>query len=313
MNKNIVIYSRSLGVNNRVEPSSIPYDPETGVTAFEYAENVVVGPNGKASSRKGMTSRSSDSYHSIYSIGSTGYVVKERATDAALYQIIPSSDGVLTFNGVRSGLSKEAYIDYYTIGDNTYYSNGVEHGILNNNISSAWPVSEWNGPETKTPYKSTPAGEHIAFLSGTHYFSIGNVLHATPPGLYGIYFPSLAFKKFGSKILLIVPAHDGLYIGTERRIHFLQGLEILKMQKTTVADYPIIEWSRSDDLINPFLFGLNSIMPSFIIGTAKGPAICLPGGQLEDLISKNIKLPACTGAGATLCVDETLIFQSRGD
>ncbi|RLB91835.1 MAG: hypothetical protein DRH10_00885, partial [Deltaproteobacteria bacterium] len=50
---NIPIYTGSVGINNRVPPVRLPFDQETGITALEKAEDVLINPSGQITTLRG--------------------------------------------------------------------------------------------------------------------------------------------------------------------------------------------------------------------------------------------------------------------
>jgi len=305
------LYSGAIGINNKVSPHRLKYDPELGVAALESANDVLIDRSGEIVARRGMVESESGAYHSLYPAFEGGLVVRDRDSDSALYAISVDSNGNTELSGIRSGLTKGARMDYCTTPLGICYTNGYQNGMVGSDLaSSPWTESEWEDRETTAGFLATPVSSHIGYLAGRVYFFIGNVLGYTEFGKSGIYDPAINGEQFPSKGLMIVPTVDGLYVSDTQSIYFLTGLDPHQWSSRKITDYPALEWGVSHKPVDPSFFGFETNVPSHIIATKRGPAMCLPSGNLINLIDKNITMPDCPNLGALAVFDETLIIQS---
>lgn len=305
------VYSKSIGINNKIAAHRLPYDESTGVSAFEYADNVLVDRTGEVVSRRGTKVIDSDAFHSLFSLGDFGLVCKDRASDTAIYQVNVAATGDVILSGLFSGFTQGAKFDFCKVNGTVLYTNGYGHGAISESLQlSGWPTNAWPDDATFADFADVPVPDHLGYNAGRVYFSVGNVIHYTEYGQPGIYDPATNGERFNSKILLIAPAVDGVYVSDEEAIYFLAGLDPHGWKMRKVVDYPALEWGLLKKAVNPSHLGIESNIPSILIATKNGPLVCMASGQVVNLVDKAITLPDCKGGGSIMMVDETLIIQS---
>ena len=307
----VPIYSGSVGINNKIPAHRLFYDRETGVAALETAEDVLIDRTGEIVSRRGTNQLYSGSYHSLFPGMDWGLVAKDRDDDTAIYKVVVSGGGAVSLDGVASGFAKGRKFDFCRVIDAVFYTNGSENGMFTQDcMSVAWKESAWANDESKVQWAAPPPADHLGYNAGRIYFSIGNVLYYTEFGHLGLYDLASDGEQFPSKILVIAPAADGLYVSTQEAIYFLTGLNPKEWTSRQVANYPALEWGKFHGTVDPSFFGFETNVPSSLLTTVNGPVLCLPSGQIVNLIDKNVTLPHCSGAGAIAVFDETLIIQT---
>ncbi|RLB91930.1 MAG: hypothetical protein DRH10_00735, partial [Deltaproteobacteria bacterium] len=291
----------------------LPFDQETGITALEKAEDVLINPSGQITTLRGRELVVLGPYHSFFEYGDVGLVAKDRTADTAIYAMFVSvADGSAEFSGVCAGLSKGKKIEFCNVDGKVFFSNGSQHGTINSDFSqSPWAGDEWYDKETNRGFAVPPPSDHFCTNAGRIYFTRDNVLYYTEFGMNGLYDPAINGEAFPSKIIMVVPAIDGLYVSDQTNIYFLQGLNPKEWTARDVsADYPAIEWAILKRAVDPSLFGFESEDPTALIGTKRGPCLLLPGGQIENLIQKKVAMPDCPNVGAITVFDDTLIIQT---
>jgi len=310
---NIPLFSGSIGINNKVEPHRLPFDPETGVVALESATDVLIDKSGALVTRRGSASVQTGSFHSrfVLSDGSF-YVVKDRETDSALYKAVPDSTGALTLYGIRSSLTKGARMDFALFDGGYLYCNGSQNGYIVNDVSDVWPVNDWTGPESTIEMTSVPVGQHIDILAGRVLLSVGPELFYTEHGLVGLIDETGNRIRIEGNLRMVYSVQSGVYISDDSFVYFLSGNNPKEWKCKIVLNYPAIEWGREQGFVNPSDFGIESKVPSALFVTTKGPVVGLPDGACLNLISKNITMPSGCGnsSGAIMVQDESLIIQN---
>jgi len=304
----ITLYYGSVGINNKVPPHRLPFNPETGVSALAHANNVLISRTGELSSRRGQVKSFSGNYHSLFRVGIDGLIAKDRASDTAIYKIIVSGPDNIDLFGIASGLAKNRRIEFCNVNGTIYYTNGVDNGMIVDWHETAWKENTWPS-DTTTEFRKVPPADHLAYNAGRIYFSIGPEIYYTVFGMPGIYTPKMG-ERFPTKILMITGVADGVYVSDTESIYFLSGLDPTQWTSRKVASYPAIEWGKYQDPIDPSFFGIESNSPSALLATENGPIICMPSGQIINLIDKNVSIPKCSNKGSIGLFDETLIIQS---
>lgn len=80
-----------------------------------------------------------------------------------------------------------------------------------------------------------PAGTVQAFWRGRALVAQGSVLWASLPNRWELFDPRRDFKQFTADITLLQPVDDGIYVGTEKELAFLRGVEFDKLVYSQVV------------------------------------------------------------------------------
>ena len=163
MSDPIDIIDVCLGLNTAVDPA------EMGKHDLAYAVNAVI-TEGKRIARAdgyGLVRALTDG-HSIFRDDGICLV----AQGTSLHQVAPDN----TLSGIRSGMTGDR-ICYQQYGNETYYVNGADKGIVRDALSYVWNVGTYNGPTTTRFFEPTiPNFEKIAIHAGRMFGAIGNSL-----------------------------------------------------------------------------------------------------------------------------------------
>lgn len=313
----IPIYTGSIGINNTVAPHRLSFDKETGVAALEAATDVLIDRTGEIVTLGGTTLIESGDFQHVFPGDNWGLVAKNRTSDTAIYQVLVSEIGAVTLNGILSGLTKGALIDFCRVNNSVFMTNTfMTCMITEDGVVVAWTESTWANSRGIKGFIAPPSIgiEHLGYNAGRIYFSTSDsygkhLLQYTEYGHLGLYDPATNGEQFESKILAIAPAADGLYVSDRKAIYFLSGLNPHKWTSKKVTDYPAKEWGKFHGVVDPSRFGLATNIPASLLATKNGPVICLPGGQVVNLIDKKVIMSDCPNDGAIAVFDETLIIQ----
>jgi len=246
----IKIISKCAGINNKVDPKWLRQnDPQTGLTDLAEGVNVDVDDAWKLSVRLGQISLSTIASHSLFQNKGDAFVAQDRTSDAALYKI--NNDFSLT--GVRSGLVKGAYFSYAQVGDQTYYTNGVQNGVITSGTSAAWPDQATHvGANTTREFYPAPVGNHIEYWLGMMWIAIGNIVYVSEPYAIGKYNLAKKFFLFGADIVMMKGVEGGIWISTNEEIGFIRKADLFK-DLTWIAKpsrRPAHEWSVNCQLVD---------------------------------------------------------------
>jgi hypothetical protein len=307
------IFRGGLGINNKVAPERLRFDPELGIMAFESAENVLVDQSGAVVGLQGSVKIKDGQFHSILSGKEYGYIVQNfpKYNDSHIMRIDINSSG-LSLTGVRSGLSM-ARMDWCWVNGLVFYSNGHENGMIQGTMSLPWKESISSDEQDNVQY-GIPVAEHLGYNAGRIFMSYTDpdgkhILAFTKFGKYGLRDIARDAEQFPTRILMYIPAADGHYISDEENIYFLSGLNPESWTLRKVAGYPVLEWGLHNGTVDPSFLGFDTNVPSMLVATANGPCLLMPSGQIVNLIDKAVTMPDCINAGIAL-LDETLIIQT---
>lgn len=261
------------GVNVKVDPVRLKYDPQTGVQFLAQAVNVDIDDSGRISRRKGLRSIAAVSNaHSLWSTRdqSRAYVV----VGAGLYSL--ADDGNLSI--VKVGLTYGAKGYYAQVNDQVYFSNGYEKGIISaQSVWSDWVETPYVGPDTERSFGGPPNGERIAFYRGRMMIAnnLDKCLYYSEPLNFGCFDPARGFLMFDSGFTMVAPVDDGVFVSTESGVFFLAGQSFKDMEMKKVSEFPAVPGT---DVVFS-LSGINPDMPgNGVCFAARTKGICLGVG-----------------------------------
>lgn len=291
------------GVNDKIDPARLRYDKETGISELATAVDVDITDSGLIAFRLGQDPVSDIPSHSLFSDGGDAFVAQDRTADTALYRI--GTD--FSLSGVRSGLTKGEKIGFCQVGAKTFYSNGIQNGVVEEGISSPWPTSAHVGPETTRQFSDAPLGKHLAYFMGRMWIAEGNILWASEPYALGKFNKAKCFFQFGTDIRLLKAVARGLWISTADETGFiLLGESFDGLSFISVSNTPAHE-----DSVNVRLVDLSRTVfeiPGLSAVWSSDEGLCLgtPDGRLINATEAKLIYP--TGSvGATVVHEDNAI------
>lgn len=119
------VHEKFAGLRNNIDAGEFDLDD------LEVALNTDINDSNVIQRRKGFGAAvAAGSYHSLWSGAGVCLVV----TSTTLKRV--AADYTLTT--IRSGITAGLPMSYYAVGARTYYSNGVESGVVENGVSRSW-------------------------------------------------------------------------------------------------------------------------------------------------------------------------------
>lgn len=242
MKNPITIFTGTPGVNNLVAPVRLKFDQDKGTRELAQAVNSEVDRSGRPRRRLGQTSAfATYATHSGYCNGGDAYVVADRTSDAAIYQV--GTDNSLT--GIASSLTKGYRISFWQVGEKTYWMNGAQSGMILAGVNYAWPTNTHVGVDSSAEFYPAPLGTHICVWRGRMWVVVGSVLYGSEPYAYGKFRLSSVYFPFPSDITMVKPTPGGLWVSDSDQVGFIAQAEKFE-QLTWVkkASVPAHEWSE---------------------------------------------------------------------
>lgn len=301
-----IILKGALGLNNKIDPIRHQYNPETGVGFLAEAVNCDIDDSGMISRRSGQIELSDMPSQSVFCNGGDCFVMQDRASDSAIYQV--GTDFSLT--GVRSSMTKGARVSFCQIGQKTYYTNGFQNGVIANGISTSWPVNVPHvGAETVREFYDAPLGMHIALFQSQMWIAKDNVIWVSEPNAFGKFDMARKFFQFGSSATMIRPVANGIWISDNEKTGFITAAaKFEEMSYISKSPFPAHEWSDNIALVDlsQSVFQIPGL--SAVWSSDAGLCIGSPEGKLTITTEKNLLYP--TGASGATVVDGHNVINS---
>jgi len=301
MPNRISLFRGSTGLNTKLDPVRINYDPKSGVHDLAACKNVEIDDSGRVGRRKGYTNKASGSYHSLWCDTGNAMVVKNNA----LCVLNPD----YTVTPIRN-MTPGARVSYVQVDNAIYYTNGHERGKIKtggyfDGLSYTWNRGDYVGPETDRQLSDPPTGTHLEFFSGRMWISQGRVVWFSEQFDLSAYDLASNLIEFEDPVIMIRATFDGLFISTEKNTYFVAGTNPVEMAPRLIADYPALEWSdvKFVGTISRIRGGTASVNTSqgYLCAmwlSSKGICVGGPEGQFYNLTEDKIDLPmALSGAG----------------
>ena len=294
----VPIFKESLGLNNRVNQTRVSYAPESGASDLARAVNITHDATGRPSRRKGCRVLQNGSYHSAFCDGGDCFV--GRGSD--LYRV--GTD--FSLSGVRTGL-KGSRIGFCQVGEDTYYGNGFQNGVIKGGQSFPWPSGKYEGPETARQFSEAPIGTHIAVFNGSWFISQGSNVWISEPWAPGLFNRAEGFLSFRSQVRMVRPVDAGVFISDSKDTWFFSGQSSKDFIQTKVASFPVLEWSDAIDSIDGFDAGLETPGDCVLWGSIKGAILGTPEGSVINLNGKKLNYPNLGSQGSRVLIGTNFI------
>jgi hypothetical protein len=227
-------YSRFLGLNNFLDPARLRSDEKSGAVELAKAVNVDFDITGRVSRRRGYVLHNAADAHSLWSSGDYMFFV----SGGSLYQLDAAGSAV----GVRSGITQAARMSYTAYGEEVFYCNRYENGVIRDGRTSwSWYGQEYVGPETIWDISlSPPLGHLLATFGGYLLVASGNMLYWSMPFAPYHYRLSRDFFQFQSEVVMLAPVENGVFVSDQNTTWFLRGKNPSEWTRALRADYPAI-------------------------------------------------------------------------
>lgn len=285
MSKPIIIFRGATGINNKIDPTRLRFDPETGVTDLAFGVNVDVDDTGRIMRRDGYIFLGPGAYGNLFPMGWYAIATRDGYIGTLSADYIFTPEAIVT-PGCR--------VSYAVLGAQVFYMTGTEKGILNNGAYSAWTAGGYVGPDTNRTFEDPPLGHMIALYNGHMWIaqSSGNVhlLHYSHRFAYSWFDPASNYLMFPDWIRMLMPVSDGLYVGSGTKVYFLQGAIPREMAIQEVADSSVYEGSAFK--CPAYKLGLEMSGNGVLWGSPQGIWFSAAGGFTINLTERNLVLPA---------------------
>jgi len=286
--KQLNLFRGAIGINSKVDPARIKYDPETGIEELAAGVNIDISSSKRVGRRKGYTLRLAKAAHSLFSCGE--YCLF--ASGNALCVLEPD----YTWSAIRN-VTVGARVSYAKIGTDIYYANGYEKGIVRDRVSYGWTAASYVGPATTKVFSDPPVGHLLEVYNGVMLIAQDNVIWYSESFAPSWFDLAKNYVQLGERLTMMKAVQGGIYVSTEKETFAYRGETVKELRQTKVADYPAIEGTAvtasASRIGDGSVTGIAALWAS-----TKGICFGGPDGNFRNLTERRLDYPfARYGAG----------------
>jgi len=290
----ITIFKGSTGLNMKIDPARLSFNPETGITDLAAAYNIDYDYTGRITRRKGYNQKIAVSAHSLFCERDAFFV-----TGTSLCLLYQDLSGYREIATVTEG----ARVSYAQVADMTFWVNGFEKGVIQNGVNSDWVKGDYYGPTSHRVLSDPPIGTIVRAFNGRMYIAMGSWLFYSDPFSLNAFDLSRGFLMFEGQIQMVAPVAGGIFVGTDIGVWYLSGNGPQRFEQRKVSTEPVFR--GTDAKVNLASIGLAMLTEDRVnegegvMWTGpEGIYLGAPGGRTYHLSSRKITgLSATEGAG----------------
>lgn len=219
------------GIDNLTDPLTIHPGGRAG-TYMVVGLNVDIDDEFNIVLRPGYDRKETGNFHSAWSDGNIGYVVKR-------------SDGYLYFIGEDLSITQVVLVDpsspmqYVYQNGRVYCTNGDIIGYIEGSVFTPLPLPDEYYQRTMVP------GHLIEFHRGRLLVARDEMICISEPLMPHYYDIRWGWRTLGSRITMLKSVDGGVFIGTDEGAYFASGQDFLASAVTKITDSPPIFGSAS--------------------------------------------------------------------
>lgn len=295
------IFGGTSGVNNIADPVRLRTNGDTGLSEIAEAVNVLIDKTGMPYRRPGQNLIAGGSWHSMFRDGGDCFAVLEIPEYSTIYRL--GTDKVLT--SVQPGLATGRRYGWQQVSAKTYWSNGVQKGVIVGGVSQDWAAGTYAGPPTTRNFIGPPAGTHLALYASRMFVVNGRFVYKSEPLGYGLYDRARMRLRFPSNVKLFKPVKSGVFASDSKLTYFLEGNPD-DFLRTKILDCPAHEYSEAMGYIEGKEFGLPDAGLCAVWSCDEGLCIGTSTGQLYVITKNKLSYPAGS-TGASLIFGDHIV------
>jgi hypothetical protein len=276
---------------------------------LEAAINVDLDDEKQIRRRRGYSRvGASGSYHSLYGDSAGLMLVVKDGVLCRLFQDYTTS-------ALLAGAGGE-YFDYVRVAGDVYFSSRVTSGkySVSSNAVSSWGQVDSTGTWLSPVVNPTatlgqvngkllgkpPMATALTYYNGRIYLAQGSTLWCTELYLYDYVDKTRTFYQFESDVTMLEAVSDGVYVGTEDAVYFLQG-DAFPLKREVIINYGAVRGSAVSvpaELIKPAVTQeLNSPVKNAIMFLTKSGVVAgFDSGITYNMTQSEVLFPDAKSA-----------------
>jgi len=291
----ITIYRGTTGLNTVSDPVRIGFDAEASLSDLAVAVNIDIDQSYRVTRRKGFELLHSGAYHSLFC--DTGECLVISGT--TMYTV---SKDFSTLKTVVSGLVPNFRMSYAQHGSKIYFNNTYNRGYIDDSVFTQLTAGEYLGPDTNRIYGIPEGGSHIGIFFGRMLMAVGNMVFWSEPWQFNVYDLANSHITLDSRVRMIKPVDDGVWISSSKLTYFLSGNDPKKWKLITRAQFPALEWSVATKLVDGYEIGLQNPGLCALWTSPEGAILGTGNGQLINLTKSKVIYPEDVSMGASCLI-----------
>jgi hypothetical protein len=180
-------------------------------------------------------------------------------------------------------------------GEVPYLVGEVNNGVTTLTLSDLPNL----GTAVRTQFMGpAPSGQVVGYFAGRAYVAQGPYLWYSAPFEYELFDLRSGYIGFDANVTTFAPVSDGIYVGSEKSVFWLQGTDPTAFERLQVANYGAVRGTERD--IPPHYFGEGAetgVIQTFM--TTSGMCVGLEHGVFKNLTGDRY-IPIAASAGASL-------------
>jgi len=304
MGKKVPLYRASAGLNVKVDPVRVQYDPDKGIVDLQACSNVELDRTGRIKRRKGYTSILSGSMHSIFSCGTYALAMWNYLSQHYLIWIDKVGN-----NGLIVEIQNyNAPLCYARVGNRIYYSNGFEKGFVENKTSYSWTAGTYVGKDSTKTVSDPPAGHLMEVAFGRMWIAVDSLLYCSEPFAYNQFDLARCIIQNQGRLSLVKAVQDGLYVSDTTGVYYWHGKNPKELEVLKVSSDPAIQGAVVQELVSGVSLGLQDPYLYCLFLTTGGICCGGPQGRFINLTEEKLAYPRALSGSAVLKGNDNILF-----
>lgn len=236
------ISSRSNGLNTREDPAR-SFMTEAGILDLAACQNIDIDKTGRTSRRKGWEKKVSlTSAHSLFKVDDNHFLCVSGEKIVKIDRSFSIVKEILT-------VTTSNRVSFERIDEAIFFMNGRQKGIIVDDQVYDWVYTEKKEDRVRPEkYFDPPIGTIIGFYRGRMYVAEDRTVWYSEPYEYDAFAMGKAFLPFETKVLMLQPVENGIFISDEEQVHFLGGRDPESFDWKIASEFPALQYSNTSAL-----------------------------------------------------------------
>jgi hypothetical protein len=139
------------------------------------------------------------------------------------------------------------------------------------------------------------------------FIAEGGTIWYSEPYAFGLYDKARCFIPFNSRVILLEPVKNGIFVSDKNAIWFIEGDTPDKFEAIQKTTFPALEWSAAIERVEISKLGFDVPGLGILFGSTQGALLGTPDGQIINLTDNKAIYPPLGSRGAGLLKGDNFI------